>query len=129
LKTTKDDFTDKVNIDSPFEKDGADRIQLSKVKNANNITYYLYLTATGSTPNVGLPGTWLPGTWLPGTWVPRTTPDADFYKISFARTTYLGSRHSTHNHKCSLVVGRLADRLDNANTISIVYVTFTVYVT
>jgi hypothetical protein len=56
LKTTKDDFTDKVSIDSPFEKDGADRIQLSKVKNANNITYYLYLTATGSTPNVGIEG-------------------------------------------------------------------------
>lgn len=56
LKTTKDDFTDKVSIDSPFEKDGVDRIQLSKVKNANNITYYLYLTATGSTPNVGIEG-------------------------------------------------------------------------
>lgn len=56
LKTTKDDFTDKVSIDSPFEKDGIDKIQLSKVKNANNITYYLYLTTTGTTPNVGVKG-------------------------------------------------------------------------
>lgn len=56
LKTTKDDFTDKVNVDSPFEKDGGDRIQLSKVKNGNSTTYYLFLTATGSTPNVGVEG-------------------------------------------------------------------------
>jgi hypothetical protein len=56
LKTTKDDFTDKVSIDSPFEKDWSDIIQLSKVKNGNNTTYYLYLTTTGSTPNVGVKG-------------------------------------------------------------------------
>ena len=56
LKTTKDDFTDQVSVDSPFEKDWSDIIKLSKVKNGNTTSYYLYLTTTETTPNVGIKG-------------------------------------------------------------------------
>jgi hypothetical protein len=56
IKIKKDDFTDKVNFDAPWEKDGLARYQISKVISANSKSYYLYITTTGSTPNVGIKG-------------------------------------------------------------------------
>lgn len=56
IKTKKDDFEEQVNIDAPWEKDGLASFNLSKVISGNTKSYYLFVTTTGSTPNVGIKG-------------------------------------------------------------------------
>ncbi len=56
IKIDKDDFTDKVDYATPFEKDGTSNIRISKVVEGDEVFFYLYLTTIGSTANVGIEG-------------------------------------------------------------------------
>jgi hypothetical protein len=56
IKTKKDDFTDEIKMETSFLKDGLARLHLSRNVSSNSDRYYLYLTAIGTTPNVGING-------------------------------------------------------------------------